>query len=278
VTTNQGTSTNPRFGNFVVAPGGSVVLTLTAKVVCTTSVGIYNAHAQSYYLDPTRILANPYAHISPLPLVYSPPPPSSTFSASYHYASGGSVLGKNYNGILSTTEDVDVKGLSLSITSNSPVYVGNTIKIDATIPDATYSWTGPNGQTFSSKSIVIDNVDETMRGIYTLKISANGCSLEGNVNIVVRGKIIVPSVFTPNGDGIGDTWIIQGLENYPAEHDVRIFDIWGALVYSSVGYGYKQPWDGTFNGRNLPVGTYYYIIDVKDGITPLLSGYVAIMR
>ena len=276
-TTNQGTITNPRFGNFVVAPGGSVVLTLAAKVECTTLAGIYNAHAQAYYLDPTRVLASPYGHISPSPTVFDPPPPSAEeFSASTMYASGGSVLGSNFNGFFSTAENVDVSN-TLNITSNSPVYEGNTLRLDASIPDAVYTWTDPKGQIFTSKSIVIDHADETMAGGYTLTVSINGCSLEASVNVFVRGKIIVPNVFTPNVDGLEDTWKIQGLENYPEERTVRVFDIWGVLVFSSVGY--KQPWNGTYNGRDLPVATYYYVVDPNDGgITSRLSGYVAIVR
>ena len=135
----------------------------------------------------------------------------------------------------------------------------------------------PKGQIFTSKSIVIDHADETMAGGYTLTVSINGCSLEASVNVFVRGKIIVPNVFTPNVDGLEDTWKIQGLENYPEERTVRVFDIWGVLVFSSVGY--KQPWNGTYNGRDLPVATYYYVVDPNDGgITSRLSGYVAIVR
>lgn len=275
VTTNQGTITNPRFGNFLVAPGGSVVLTLAAKVECTTLAGIYNSHAQAYYLDPTRVLASPYGHISPSPTVFDPPPPSAKFSPSTMYASGGSVLGSSFNGFLSTAENVDVK--DLTIISNSPVYEGNTLRLDASIPDAIYTWTDPKGQTFTSKSIVIDHADETVAGIYTLTTSINGCSLEASAHVVVRGKIIVPNVFTPNVDGLEDTWNIQGLENYPEERTVRVFDIWGGLVFSSVGY--KQPWNGTYNSRDLPVATYYYVIDPNDGgITSRISGYVAILR
>jgi len=105
---------------------------------------------------------------------------------------------------------------------------------------------------------VIDHADETIAGIYKLTVSINGCSLEASVNVVVRGKITVPNVFTPNVDGLEDTWNIQGLENYPEERTVRVFDIWGVLVFSSVGY--KQPWNGTYNGRDLPVATYYYLM------------------
>ncbi|MDB4903695.1 MAG: hypothetical protein JWQ63_2976, partial [Mucilaginibacter sp.] len=50
---------------------------------------------------------------------------------------------------------------------------------------------------------------------------------------------------------------------------------YGTLVFSSVGYG--TPWDGTYNGKSLPVGTYYYIIDPKNGGNKL-TGPLTILR
>ena len=47
------------------------------------------------------------------------------------------------------------------------------------------------------------------------------------------------------------------------------------MVFSSIGYG--VPWDGTYRGAKLADGTYYYIIDLKNGSNPV-SGYVAVIR
>jgi len=84
----------------------------------------------------------------------------------------------------------------------------------------------------------------------------------------------IPNTFTPNGDGINDTWQIKYLEYYPRS-TVNIFDRWGQKVFSSIGY--PIPWDGTYNGRVLPVGTYYYIIDPKTG-QGVFSGWLALIR
>ncbi len=83
-----------------------------------------------------------------------------------------------------------------------------------------------------------------------------------------------PNAFTPNGDGIEDTWVIENIEQY-SHCDVRIFDRWGNTVYSPTGY--NDPWTGNFYGRPLPVATYFYLIDLKDGSKPHL-GTVAIIR
>ncbi|HZY38475.1 MAG TPA: gliding motility-associated C-terminal domain-containing protein [Mucilaginibacter sp.] len=87
-------------------------------------------------------------------------------------------------------------------------------------------------------------------------------------------SLVVPNAFTPNGDGVNDTWNIQYLNLY-GNCSVNVFTRWGQNVYSSLGYG--APWDGTYKGAVLPSGTYYYVINFKNGLSPL-SGYVAIIR
>jgi len=92
--------------------------------------------------------------------------------------------------------------------------------------------------------------------------------------VVAPGDIVIPNTFTPNGDGINDTWDIKNLDGY-ANCMVQIFNRYGENVYSSVGYG--TPWDGRYKGSALPTGTYYYIVDLKNG-SKLFSGFVAIIR
>jgi len=87
-------------------------------------------------------------------------------------------------------------------------------------------------------------------------------------------SLVIPTAFTPNGDGINDTWNIAYLGYYP-NCSVSVFTRWGQQVYSSLGYGI--PWDGTYKGTALPTGTYYYVINFKNGFYPL-SGFVALIR
>jgi gliding motility-associated-like protein len=97
--------------------------------------------------------------------------------------------------------------------------------------------------------------------------------VSGILTITAPG-IIVPNTFTPNGDGINDVWNIKYIENYP-NCTVDIYNRYGEKLYSSIGY--PIAWDGRYKGANLPMGTYYYIIDPKDGLKAV-SGYVAIIR
>jgi gliding motility-associated-like protein len=112
-----------------------------------------------------------------------------------------------------------------------------------------------------------------------------GCSLPLTFTITVNptpvtpippatGNIVIPNTFTPNNDGINDTWDIKYLNSYP-NCTVNIFDRYGQEVYSSIGYGI--PWDGRRKGANLPQGTYYYIIKLQIN-QKALAGSVTIIR
>jgi gliding motility-associated-like protein len=105
-------------------------------------------------------------------------------------------------------------------------------------------------------------------------ISAEGCKASDEVLITVLKKPGVPNTFSPNGDGIHDRWEIKYLDTYPGA-TVEIYNRYGQLVFKSTGY--TQSWDGTYNGKPVPVGTYYYIINPKNGRNQM-SGYVDIIR
>lgn len=110
---------------------------------------------------------------------------------------------------------------------------------------------------------------------YTLKVtSAEGCTSSDQVNIKVLKSPSVPNVFTPNGDGINDHWEIKYLDSYPGA-TVEIYNRYGQLVFQSKAY--NKPWDGIYKGNPLPAGTYYYIINPKNG-RQQMSGFVDIVR
>ncbi|MGZ3753815.1 MAG: T9SS type B sorting domain-containing protein [Mucilaginibacter sp.] len=111
---------------------------------------------------------------------------------------------------------------------------------------------------------------------YTLHVTTpNNCFVvNDDVTIKVYSNISVPNTFTPNSDGINDTWEIPALSLYP-NCIVNVYNRYGALVFNSIGY--PKGWNGQYNGRVLPTGTYYYTIDIRDG-SKIMSGWVAIVR
>lgn len=110
---------------------------------------------------------------------------------------------------------------------------------------------------------------------YTLTVTSATCgSAASSVFVRVYKSITIPNTFSPNGDGVNDFWNIDALITYP-EALVQVFDRYGQLVFQSTGYA--KPWDGTSNGRAVPEGTYYYLIDLKNG-TPKRTGWVLVVK
>ena len=83
-----------------------------------------------------------------------------------------------------------------------------------------------------------------------------------------------PNTFTPNGDGVNDTWTIKNLDLYP-NSVIEIYTSAGLLVYSSSGS--SNPWDGNYKGKPLPAGTYYYAIDPRNQ-RKKIAGYITLLR
>jgi gliding motility-associated-like protein len=111
---------------------------------------------------------------------------------------------------------------------------------------------------------------------YTVTVTARGgCAGPPDMVLVkVLKAPQVPNTFTPNNDGINDFWKIEYLDTYP-NNRVQVFTRTGQLIFESKGY--KSPWNGTLNGKPLPIDTYYYIIEPENGRKPI-TGYVTILK
>jgi gliding motility-associated-like protein len=85
-----------------------------------------------------------------------------------------------------------------------------------------------------------------------------------------------PTVITPNNDGKNDLFVINFLEKIYPDLSVNIFNRWGSIVFESIGY--EMPWDGTYNGEPLPMGTYFYRIELNDSENTVYTGPISIIR
>ena len=92
-------------------------------------------------------------------------------------------------------------------------------------------------------------------------------------------SIVIPSAFTPNGDQENDWWEIVDIDLHYPENIVKIYNRWGEKIYESTKGNYSDhPWDGKYKEGSLPVGSYYYIIELNDnGAVDPLSGIVSII-
>lgn len=143
-----------------------------------------------------------------------------------------------------------------------------------------WNWSFGDGDTTGEKNPTHLYTDT---GHYTVQLTVTnqyGCldSVEWIVNITPDGFIYVPSAFTPNGDGLNDTFfpVTFGLEN--PIYSFRVFNRWGEQLFESQTQG--EGWDGTFEGKKVPEGVYVYNIFASDKNleTTKLIGKVHVIR
>ena len=155
------------------------------------------------------------------------------------------------------------------------VLEGASIRLDsrATGDSLLYKWSPSTGL---DQDDILNPTASPLEDItYTLTVSSKGaCVMTDEVLVKVLKMPIIPNAFTPNSDGVNDEWNIKHLESYP-DVTIEVFNRFGNKVYSSIGY--TEAWKGKFNGDDLPVGTYYYIISPKNG-RETVSGAVTIIR
>ncbi|MBV9989305.1 MAG: gliding motility-associated C-terminal domain-containing protein [Chitinophagaceae bacterium] len=233
---------------------------LTAKSV---TAGSGSNLSFSYFSDPSQT-------------VFVPQPKKLTVSGQY-YIQAENAIGCT----VSKPVDVRIEPLPVFKVTNPPsVYRPATIDLQSTISvsnGAVYNYS------FWQDSLNTKEVDlpraMTKSGTYYIRGEnqlAPECEVTQPVKIVIKDPLIVPpNIFSPNGDGINDEWRIPQLAYYP-ECVVEVFNRAGHLVYQS-SPGYTTPWDGKYQGKTLPVATYYYVIRLNDEL-PNLGGSITIIR
>jgi gliding motility-associated-like protein len=138
-----------------------------------------------------------------------------------------------------------------------------------------YRWEPETGL---SSTTIPDPIAAPLESImyYVYGTNTYGCEELDSVFIEVIEDLRAYNVFTPNGDAYNPYFEIQHSERFP-EMQVEVYNRWGSLLYSSKGYDSDTNWDGTYQGKDVPVGTYYYIIIPYPGAEPI-TGHVTIIR
>lgn len=184
-----------------------------------------------------------------------------------------------FNGSCSAVLSVKVVVIDKPILNagvDTAIMKGDKIMLGAQISDvegATYTWTPATY--LDDPSLARPTASPTEDVTYRLTVkSPNGCfTVTDEVSIFVQEKLMVPNAFTPNGDGINDKLLISGLDSYRYSK-LTIYNRTGQLIFKSLAY--PKPWDGTHNGKALPTGTYYYVIELDN--RKRLSGYIFLIR
>ncbi len=172
--------------------------------------------------------------------------------------------------------------VSISVDTTAQIYFGEQVDIGISWDndlDYDISWEPeilPSQLLLDDQSLIRVSPDSTTEYIATIT-GPRGCTNMADTIIIVNDGVKIVNAFTPNDDEINDTWIIRGIKRYENAH-VEIYNSWGKYVFQNYD-GYPKAWDGTtLNGNELPFGTYYYIIDLKDNNSLKYNGTVTILK
>lgn len=168
-------------------------------------------------------------------------------------------------------------GATVNAGPDATIIAGDVYTMQATGSAGSYLWTPATA--LSSTTVLNPNANPLVTTTYTLKVTnPQGCIATDDVVITVVPYCVKPmEAFTPNGDGINDLWLITN-GNCLVSAKAQVFNRYGAKVFESNDY--KNTWNGTYEGKPLPDGTYYYVITYKlvNGRTVYLKGNVTILR
>lgn len=187
-----------------------------------------------------------------------------------------SVLGVNSFGCYNyTTVSVGFNNPPAITIASSELCVGKPATITA-VGAISYTW--DNGST--SSAIGVTPVNQTPLSFTVDAVDATGCKSTATQTFPISDQctLIVWNGVTPNGDGHNDFFRIENIEQYPG-NQVLIFNRWGQKLADIDDYNNTNKfWSGNAVGDNLvPSGTYYYVIDLKNGSEPL-KGYIELTK
>ncbi len=186
----------------------------------------------------------------------------------------------SYEGNTIAEDDVEIVDFVNSTTfdagANDQFYAGATFSVVSSVSKGTLTNDGDGMFTYLP-DVTTDGTDE-----FTYEVCSVNCPNECDqakvtIAVSIDTDCSIPTIITPNGDGYNDEFLIACLKatsKYP-NNKVTIFNEWGDQVFEASPY--QNDWKGTYNGQELPVGTYFYIVDFGDGSDPQ-SGFLLIER
>ncbi|MEM6963422.1 MAG: gliding motility-associated C-terminal domain-containing protein, partial [Bacteroidota bacterium] len=176
--------------------------------------------------------------------------------------------------------------LTLDIGQDQTITLGESIQLNPATNAIVVSVVWAADESLSCLDCLQPTATPTNTTTYYLTIiDGNGCIFTDQITITVDKvrRVFIPNSFTPNQDGFNDYFVIYGGDDVRIVKNFRVFDRWGANVFSLNNF---QPndltygWDGTFNGEDLNPGVYLYYAEIEftDGRVEIFSGDVTITK
>jgi large repetitive protein len=128
-----------------------------------------------------------------------------------------------------------------------------------------------NGTSFGSETTFTTNESGTVN---IRVVDANGCVAEVVLPFEFTGMLEIPNFFTPDGDNLNDVWAPRNREFFP-NIDVRIYDRYGRVV---AVLDEVLAWDGTYDGKPVPTGDYWYVVNANDKSKQRYVGHFTLYR
>jgi len=165
---------------------------------------------------------------------------------------------------IETISILEPSELEVSYYSSGPTCIGNT---DGYIDFLVSGGTQPYSYFLDDYNIDTTAINNLNDGTYMITIrDENNCSKDlGGIKLTDAPVdcLKIPNAFSPNADGINDLWEIGNIELFP-NSEVHIFNRWGQIIYYDKPL--DAPWNGFYNGKPVPSGTYIYILQTFMGI------------
>ena len=182
--------------------------------------------------------------------------------------------------------------LVVNLGENINVEYGDTLILDSLLisggtgPTFSYLWTPSDSSMLSCIDCLNPTVIVKEQTSFKLLVrDENGCVADDIITIFVNkdNPVMVPTGFTPNGDGVNDLLHVHGKENGTTVRVFRIFDRWGELLHEEIGFDLNDRdhgWDGTYRGQPANGGVYLWQIEVEypDGMREVISGSTTLIR
>jgi gliding motility-associated-like protein len=202
----------------------------------------------------------------------------SSYTVPTSAAGSFSITVNENNGSCNTTSSpVTVTVVSTPVAFAGPdlhINEGEMVTLNAS-GGAFYSWSPATG--LSDPAIANPTVTPTGLMTLTVTVSNGGlCTSSDQMTIYVTKPVLIPNAFSPNGDNLHDVFILKNIDVYP-EAVLSVYNQWGELIYKS-DPGYPEPWDGTRNGKPLPVSAYVYVLQLNSPDVDDLTGSVTILK
>jgi len=128
-----------------------------------------------------------------------------------------------------------------------------------------------NGESFGDVNVFNTNTSMTVNARV---VDAQGCVVEVAVPFEFTGMLDIPNFFTPDGNNQNDIWFVKNREFYP-NIEVKIYDRYGRVVANLTAV---SGWDGTYDGKELPTGDYWYVVNANDKDKQRYVGHFTLYR